>query len=1338
MNRLQLKINSYYTNTMKALWYYYKIEDIETALHRFRCSGEAFMKAVIYRNYGEIDGHDIILGKKDAGRQFIQHIGYNLSFSELHDILVKAKCLDEDYMEKLSEINVAANKFGGSHDLNATVDFERVKKQMDKVVLFSEELSRKLYDLCQIDYPVEMSRGYKEHIINDDLMNSIQKDDIEDLISYLDNFNPQNHYILISPRSFKDVKREQIRMLKSIPWSFVIDFNPLSKESGGLYEAFMPEVESHCVPLTIQDKDKPDVGNGTSGSINWVFANGLKSMKSTLVSDVREWIQKKYHKFIKKLFQIFCRHSLKRICVVCLYDDYDYVDEIVRALEDIDELERDLLSFVFISSNNQFLNKVENFEKYGFACKAVHLDLTEFLAVVDSEDSNMNETVTVLVPARKNADDKVEDISDISSKLMDNGIFPVHINLNLKNSDQTDIPGFYKGETISWNELAIDVDVHREVYYDIRKQVEAKLDTARSSKRFDLLHRPGAGGTTISRRLAFDMRKKYPVVILTSYKPDATFKNLDVISRRVARPMLAIVESSISGNIDDLINECNVNKRVIVFVVVSRETKKKRQNINKGFSAFLSEMMASPEEKSRFMEKVKLYRNNKANSLDKIPYRESEVIEYALTIGDNDFSSNQIETYVKSYINGLSEPLSEFLTYVSLVYHYSQKPVSENVFRKLFKYGDTVLGLSLYLAHNKEERDMLQKLIVRTSSEGDSTTLWRPRFSRFADVAIQQLLSGSRPELWKDYLPEVCLKLINRVKENNEYLCEDVEKMLTAVFLNRGVEDPLGVEEKWESNVVNDKFSLLIEDIAVIPHAQKRVLLALTDAYPDKSHFWGHLARFCYEKADIPTDFEEASRFVQNALGGNGEYDPVILHVAGMCKRRIIEYYKRHEIPLQISKLKELTEESKGYFEMSRKQKAQNVHSYISEIQLLIIVIEFGKSMTKFENYLSFLVSDDNKWFLEQFEILEQLIKETEILLDHMSTIAINQRLTKSIRYLTQGESSSHEFLGDYQSSLKTLRNKIDEVDRNERPRLRLIYINTLLRSKVNGNNKRIREAWELLNENELNLVEHFLDLNIRSGGNNTFSLRTWFDFVRFTHNDISEDDVKSRLRLLYRNSENAPMVQLESAYYYYVVSAVQLIRDNDVFDKTKIEETEEWMTYCNKLSPNNKFCYEWLASLDGLSGVVNYRNKVDNVQLIRLNGTISRIRNQQQGLIELDCGLKAFFVPSYGNFLDGHDETTRVSCCIGFRHEGLFAADVERLNEESQNSGGLNEEIVDSVEIVEELGEDANIGQQILEESKKESSVPLYKLESETKRNEFKVIKKIQLDEKDLKRKRW
>lgn len=1338
MTRLEQKIKNFYTKTMEALWHYYKHDDPETAFHCFRYSGEAFMKAIIFKIYGDQDGNDIILGKKNAARQDIQSIGYNLSFSELHDFLVNQKNIEDDILEGLNKINTVANKYGGSHDPNKTICFDRQKSEFDNILLISERISHKLYDFCQFDYPIEMKRAYQEHIINDDLMNSIQNSDVSELISDLDNFNQQNHYILISPKTFENVKREQLRMLNRVSWSFVIDFNPLSKEKGGLYEAFMPEIENNCVPLTIQDKDKPNVGNGTSGNTNWFFANGLKSMKTTLVSSVDNWIYMRYHKFIKKLFQIFCHHSLKRIYVVCLFDDFDYVDEIVRCFEDIDEIERDLLSFVFISTNGHFLNKIDAFKKYGFGCKGVNLDLTKFLSIVDTEGPNRSETATILVPGRNNTNDKLEDISDINSKLMDNGIFPVHLHLGQESVNQNIIPCFYKGETISWNELAAGVDVNRDIYFDIRKEIVSKLDTARNSKRFDLRHRPGAGGTTISRRLAFDLRRKYPVVILTSYKSDVTFRNLDIISRRVSKPMLAIVESSVSGNIDELINECNINKRIIVFVVVSRETKHRNLNYNKGFSAFISEMMTSPEEKSRFMEKIKRYRQNKVELLDKISYRNSEVIEYALTIGDADFSSNQIETYVKSYINALSEPVSDFLAFVSLIYHYSQKMVNEAIFRKLFKYGNNICGLSVYLAHNKDEREMLQKIIVQTKVEGSYAVFWRPRFSRFADIVLKLLLGGARPETWKEYLPEYSIRLIKTIKENNEYLCEEVEKMLTAVFLNRGAEDPLGVEEKWEADYVNDKFSLLLEDVAPIAHAQKRILLALTEAYPDKSHYWGHLARFCYEKADNPNEFEEAVGYVKNALNGSGEYDPVILHVAGMCMRRIIEYYKRHEISLPFSKLKELAEESKTYFELSRKQKVQNVHSYISEIQLLIIVIEFGKSMTNYKDYMSFLISEDNKWFLEQFEILEQLIKETEILLNHMRTIAINQRLTKSIRYLAQSESSSHEFLGDYTSSLLTLRKRIDIVDRSERPRLRLIYINTLLRSKVNGDSKRLREAWDSLNENELALVEGYLNLNIRSGSNNAFSLRTWFDFVRFTNNDISEEEIKSRLELLYSDSEEAPIVQLESAYYYYIINAVQLIRDNDVLDKRKIDETEKWISKCNKISPNNKFCYEWLESLDGLSGIVTHRNKTENTQLVRLNGTISRIRNQQQGLIELDCGLKAFFVPSFGNFLEGHDETTRISCCIGFRHEGLFAVEVERLNNENISDNIHNEEFIEAVEIVEDLGDDINIGNQILEDSKDTPEKSLYKLESETVRNGIKVVGKIKLDEKESKRKRW
>lgn len=80
----------------------------------------------------------------------------------------------------------------------------------------------------------------------------------------------------------------------------------------------------------------------------------------------------------------------------------------------------------------------------------------------------------------------------------------------------------------------------------------------------------------------------------------------------------------------------------------------------------------------------------------------------------------------------------------------------------------------------------------------------------------------------------------------------------------------------------------------------------------------------------------------------------------------------------------------------------------------------------------------------------------------------------------------------------------------------------------------------------------------------------------------------------------------------------------------------------------------------------------------------------------------------------------------------------MERLNNENISDNIHNEEFIEAVEIVEDLGDDINIGNQILEDSKDTPENSLYKLESETVRNGIKVVGKIKLDEKESKRKRW
>ena len=185
--------------------------------------------------------------------------------------------------------------------------------------------------------------------------------------------------------------------------------------------------------------------------------------------------------------------------------------------------------------------------------------------------------------------------------------------------------------------------------------------------------------------------------------------------------------------------------------------------------------------------------------------------------------------------------------------------------------------------------------------------------------------------------------------------------------------DLLGTEEQWEANVNNTKFSQLIADIGDISE-QKNVLMKLANAFPDESHFWGHLARFCYEKANTPKEFEEAMDYVERALELGGDTDFVILHVSGMCRRRIIEYHSRtNSNTFSFDNLRELTMEAREAFAMSRDMEKDNAQAYISDIQLMAEVIEYGKKQSEYTKYKSFLFDPDNEWYLNLYEEMIQI-----------------------------------------------------------------------------------------------------------------------------------------------------------------------------------------------------------------------------------------------------------------------------------------------------------------------------------------------------------------------------
>ena len=1314
--RIREKFENYRTHVLMAIDYFSK-ERWDEAAVRFRKSAEAYMKVIIYEHLGDDLGHEVILGQKNQNGITLTH-AHNLFYSEMKKLCVDPtnNWIDAKTNSILEDINKKSSV--GAHDSNAVLTPAEFGAQLDDCCELSKNLTNNLYAYIGKPVPDELKIAYRDAVVDSETISALQMSDMDYFVDQVDNFDKGNRYILVAPFSTQGISETLLRNLMGIRWSVVIDFNCHTKESGGIYHSMLPNIDENCTPFTILNRDGlSNMSKGTKGNINWIYANGLSTLQGTVTADISAWIGKRMHHFLREALTEFCKKSLSRIHIISLLDDPEYLTELIRQFDGIDFAERDLVSFSVISDNAKVREDASQLSRYGFDIQSYNFTLQRFLSQI-GDFMQPEERHAILIPARNQQNESVMlDVTNLYSKFSANGISVIHHDIAAEGDAVIKtIPAFYQGETITWKELEADIDVQRSRYDELRRKILDRLK-GRQSQKFQLYHLAGAGGTTVSRRLAYDLRDEAPTIIINEYVKGATISLIELLSMKVNRAMLAIVESSKVGNIDDLIAECNAKKRLVVFVYVER-TLKRPQIVSQPFLDFISDKMHDAEEKSKFSYKVQLYNPSRSNEewIKKTSYANCEVLDFSMSIAEKNYNRAALSSYIQHYLRQISEPVAEFLAYVSLIYYYAQRSVSDLVFRKVLVANNGKSGLMEYLRFNQQERPFLEKLITDDSDGLSDDREWRPRYSIFAELMLEQLLGGSFPERWKDALPEWSRKLIKAVKNNYEYLTDEVQKMLVAVFLEREKEDLLGQEEAWGARGAQEKFSQLLDDMAFSPDDQKSILKLLAESFPTVSHFWGHLARYCYENADTPDQFVEAAGYIEKALDRKGQNDYNLLHIAGMCRRRQIEYYHRTHQTIEREDLKTLTATARDYFHQSREANPKNVHAYTSEIQLLTIVIEYGKSLSSYEKFYSFLVARENAWFFELYEDLNDLIDELSSLVEQMSTLGFTNRVIRTKTMLARSESKSWEYVGDFKQSLSTLQEHIRNADRLTLPRLRTMYVRTLLLSKVNGKYDELLDAWTQLSDSERGLVSEYLNKNVQQNSGDVMSMKLWIQLVRYSGLEISIDEVKSRLNMMYKNSEDFPMARLEAAYNLYMLNLFELIRDNDTLNSRKKDDIQRWIDICKDLSPNDKYPYEWLYHLDDISGIVSAKSKPDFKMLERVTGTITEIKSNAQGTIRLDCGFDVFFTPSVGNFIQGRDETTRVEMAIGFRHEGPTAYEVMRLNGDNSRP----------VETMLEVNHDLEITTVEALEPKKEE---VWK-QPEVEALKLKVIGKIDLDQ--------
>lgn len=1357
------KLDNFKLHMMRALYRMYETLDFEGAMEQMRKAIEAYMKICIYKYWGETNGYKYIMGQKNLDMSDTGN-NYHRSYKEL----TKAVEVIEQHAphiavsgtaQKLSDLGGILNP--PSHDDDEGVTVGEWRTMAETACASMKDIMDDAYRLASVgEWPAELQKAYYDHVIDPTLKNTLHEADKHDLLETLDYFHKYNRYMLVTPGRMSQVTNGMMSAIDSVPWSFVIDFDPSSKREGGLYYALQPEIANHSHIINYDRERHGDrVITGNNGYVNWVMAYGESGLPKTKVENYRDWVAKSYHKFIGSLFKEYCRTSPMTLYVVILDLDFRFIKHIVNAFDNIEELENTRVNLCFLTSNPASKGKIRilDSEGYGFNISQYDFSAADFLGILSTSAPDEQRRCACLIKARNEARDTTIDISSHQAYYISQGIEPVHMNIDL--SDKPDeepadnVPESYKGHPIRWHELSAGVDVERNLYRSLRAEIVKQLTQSPDATLINLTHKPGAGGTTIARHLAYELRNEHPVVMLTSYKPSQTFQALDSLYQLVNRPMLVVAETSVTGNIGELVERCKSSKRPVIFLTVERALVSGRRRGGNNTLA-LKEQMVDFDERNRFMDKVRQYNRKEYDELKASGRANLEVIDFSMAICENMYEKEKIRNYVKTYIDEISgnEVLYNFVTYVAMIYKYSQKEVCGDIFWKLFSYGNQAVGIHTYLESLPELREPLEKVLIETYKDNAPNNEWRPRYSVFADCIVEVCLAGARHGTWRSRLPMFAENLIDAVKESNPSLTDDVQKMLSAVFLSRGKDDLLGTEEQWEANVNNTKFSQLIADIGDMGE-QKNVLMKLANAFPDESHFWGHLARFCYEKANTPKEFEEAMYYVNRALELGGDTDFVILHVSGMCRRRIIEYHSRtNSNTFSFDNLRELTMEAREAFAMSRDMEKDNAHAYISDIQLMAEVIEYGKKQSEYTKYKSFLFDPDNEWYLDLYEEMMHLVEQSKVLLGHQK-LTQKEQYAHTKTFLIKSESNMYDMIGDHDKGLEFLRSKIAKAEKDEQIRLNMIYVGMLLRTFYNPQKEEtIDVAWRKLNTVQCEDVRTRIEQAIRYGGGDIYAMRRWIEMARYSCLDIDLETVKSILRQLFQNSEEAPMLHYEAAFYSFVANAIQVMQEGDQLNEAKIKEVEKWKEECNKLPDNVRGglrCNEWLRSLDGFKGIAHIIDR-EKTSLQTFEGTIYRITSPRQGDIQMDCGLTAFFSPRDGRFNQKHDESKRVTFHIGFRYNGLYAVDVKFVDSDeiiSYTSEETTETNIPApgpaavaIEPETTASDEEPTASPIAptQEPPKEESPALFRLESETIKAQPKIIGKIDLSNMPIKKDRW
>lgn len=1040
-----------------------------------------------------------------------------------------------------------------------------------------------------------------------------------DVLQHTDSFGKGRAYALLVDSHVNQSKSESLR---NVNWSLVIDFDIDSIKSGLFNTISKVYSENQAIhQITYGDKYV-----STTKGTNWYHICGLRSRGESLSnSSFKDWKQK-YVNDIKDKLQDFAREISYPLTVVVLWQDLEKIKYLEYLLTLLESQFSKTINIVVIAENDeqQIMDLEDDFE-----LKVIRVDLSTFFKGLSSLEYKDNIGEKIVLPSNSGIDIT---FCDQEKTWLEEDFEIVHKNIGKtlpSNFEYSDV-SFYKGKEITWYELSLNIDVTRDKTDEILSVIRRDLNNRKNS-RINLYYNPGAGGTTIAKRICWELKNDFPCLIAKSCNPHTTRERIRKVFDETAKSIFLVLDSSIiaESDVEELFDLLTADNMPVTMLLISRRFDKIRNNTR----SFLQTDCLTSDEIERFRV---TYTKSRPSRTENVKQYISQTLSkcspfgMGLTVYEKEFES--ISQYVEDRLNVLtSEIQHDIVKFIAFAHYYGHRSVCAQW-----------LVFHLGLKQNKrvDFKEIFAEEILSLFYEDEN--YWKPMHFLVSEEILISLLSvGSKDKrVWKNFLADLAILFIDICSEGDGNHTKEIIELIHRIFILRNEKE--SVETMRNSN---SHYSQLINDIPN-DEGRLRVLKHLTDNFPNEGHFWAHLGRFQANQRR----YDEAIDSIDKAICLN-ENDHVIFHIKGMILRH--QVYEMISNKADIESIIGLAQDAEECFTEARVLSNGSEHGFISEAQMVIRIIDYCHKVFSGESAAISVIKSNNPWLIESFD-------KVETLLDNVRKKRVGETPSD---FEERCRASLDDLYGNTNEALQRWDNMLQRNKNNSTlyaPPIRRQIIWTLFKKNErllnNFSPSSIKRAFDLIKENLEEEPYNERDLNL------------WIQISKHVNPAVNLDLLIEKVSYWSSKSDT-----IESSFYSYVLNYLSVI-EGSVINTTPALRA---LDICISRTRLNKFrtrSFEWLGHGTGISQLIHSTELGewtggthngfwrDTSKLKRVEGIIKEIQGPQAGTIETDDGIQAFFVPRRSDHSLGRSENKLVTFYLGFSYSGPRAWMVEDL----------------------------------------------------------------------------